>query len=124
MNQNPVATRETGETRRVQYGQPRASIDEASNEYLLELEMPGVTKEGLTVHVENNELVVVGERSPHDLPGEVIHREIRPQSYKRVFELDPAIDSSKISARLEHGVVRIALPKAAEGRPRRIEVTG
>lgn len=123
MSQNPVTTRESGETRRVQYGQPRASIDEVANEYLLELEMPGVTKEGLTVHVENNELVVVGERSPHDLPGEVIHREIQPQSYKRSFELDPAIDSTKISARLDQGVVRLSLPKAEEVKPRRIEVT-
>jgi len=122
MNQSLEKTN-SGEARRVRYVQPRTSIHETQTEFLLELEMPGVKKEDLSVHVENNELVVVGDRQAHQLPGEVIHREIRPFQYRRTFELDPGINASGIQARLEHGVVKLTLPKAEEVQPRKIEVT-
>ncbi len=124
MSQNPLTHIESNEARRVpQYVQPRASIVERPEELILELEMPGVAKGALSVHIENNELVVTGDRSAHPLPGEVIHREIRPVSYKRTFELDPAIDATRIQARLDQGVVRLTLPKSEQVQPRRIEVT-
>ncbi len=42
---------------------PSASVVEAEDGYTLEVEMPGVNKDGLEISVENNELTIVGRRS-------------------------------------------------------------
>ena len=101
---------------------PPASINESSDAYTLELEMPGVGKEGLDISIENNELSIVGRRSNKTIEGTLLHRESRPHNYRRVFEIDPSIDTRKINARITQGVVTLILPKAEEVKPRRIAV--
>ena len=84
--------------------------------------MPGVNKENLEMWVENNELTIVGRRTVHAVQGTLIHRESRSENFRRSFELDPSIDSSKISAKIEEGVVTMTLPKAEQVKPRKIAV--
>jgi len=55
--------------------------------------------------------------------GQQVYRESRGWDYRRVFELDPSIDASKVSARIEQGVLKLQLPKAESVKPRKIEVT-
>jgi HSP20 family protein len=102
---------------------PPASVSETSEGYLLELEMPGVSKDGLEISIENNELSIVGRRSNPGIDGTLVHRESRPQNYRRSFEIDPSIDSGKIGARINQGVVTLTLPKAEEVKPRKIAVS-
>jgi HSP20 family protein len=106
-----------------QFIAPSASVVEAADGYTLEVEMPGVNKEGLEISVENNELTIVGRRSLPALEGALIHRESRPENYRRTFELDPSIDANKISAKIDQGVVSLTLPKAEHVRPRKITVS-
>src|SRR5437660_10932094 len=61
--------------------------------------MSGVNKERLEISVENNELTIVGRRFLPAVEGTLIHRESRPENYRRMFELDPSIDANKISAK-------------------------
>jgi len=112
-----------GGTQRVTYATPVANILETADGYILEAEMPGVSKEGLDITVENGELVITGTRTDKDLPGDTLYRESRPVDYRRVFDLDPSIDASKITAKIENGVLTLTLPKAEEVKPRRIKVT-
>jgi HSP20 family protein len=56
------------------------------------------------------------------MDGTLIHRESRPENFRRTFELDPSIDTGKISAKIEHGVVTLTLPKAEQVKPRKITV--
>ena len=102
---------------------PVASVNETEDGYTLELEMPGVSKDGLEISVENNELSIVGRRSNSAVEGTLIHRESRPHNYRRSFEIDPSINSGKIAARISQGVVTLTLPKAEEVRPRKITVS-
>ena len=102
---------------------PVASVNETADGYTLELEMPGVSKDGLEISVENNELSIVGRRSTPAVEGTLIHRESRPHNYRRSFEIDPSIDSGKIAARISQGVVTLTLPKAEEVKPRKITVS-
>ena len=85
--------------------------------------MPGVTKEGLEISVENNELSIVGRRARRSMEGTLIHRESRPENYRRTFELDPSIDANKISAKIDQGVVTLTLPKEEHVKPRKIAVS-
>jgi HSP20 family protein len=102
---------------------PSASVIEAADGYTLQVEMPGVNKQGLEVAVENNELVIVGRRSLPAVEGTLIHHELRPENYQRTFELDPSIDAGKITATIEQGLVTLTLPKAEHVKPRKIAVS-
>jgi HSP20 family protein len=102
---------------------PMATVLENGEGYTLQVEMPGVNKEGLEMWVENNELTIIGRRSLPTVQGTLIHREMRRDNFRRTFELDPSIDSAKISAKIEHGVVTLTLPKAEQVKPRKITVS-
>jgi HSP20 family protein len=119
-------TRETRETDRAQAEQfitPSASVTEVGDGYRLEIEMPGVKKNGLEISFENNELTIVGRRSLPAVEGTLIHRESRPENFRRMFELDPSIDANKIGAKIEQGLVTLTLPKAEHVKPRKITVS-
>jgi HSP20 family protein len=105
-----------------QFIAPAATVLENTDGYTLEVEMPGVSKENLEMWVENNELTIVGRRSPASVEGTPLHRESRTENFRRSFELDPSIDAGKISARIEQGVVTLTLPKAEQVKPRKIAV--
>jgi len=90
---------------------------------MLEIEMPAVKKDGLEISIENNELTIIGRRSLPPVEGTLIHRESRPENFRRVFELDPSIDSDKISAKIDHGLVTLILPKAEHVKPRKIAIS-
>lgn len=102
---------------------PLASVSETPDGYTLELEMPGVNKEGLEISVENNELTIIGRRQTATPEGTLVHRESRPHNYRRSFEIDPSIDSAKIGARMSQGIITLTLPKAEEVKPRKIAVS-
>ena len=101
---------------------PPANIREEQEAYVLELEMPGVPKDGIEVTVENNELTIVGHRSDPQPQGEVVYRESRNGDFRRSFEIDTSIDTAKIVAKMEQGILRLTLPKAESLKPRKIAV--
>jgi len=104
------------------YISPEVNIYETENGYTLEAEMPGVTRDQLEVTLENNALTLVGRRTDDRPPGTVLYHESRPADFRRVFELDPAIDSQKIQAQMNQGLLVLELPKAEAVKPRRIAV--
>jgi HSP20 family protein len=104
------------------FATPLVDIESTQDGYVLYAEMPGVSKDGIDVTVENGDLLIVGHRRPLDVSGEPIYRESRPYDFRRVYELDPSIDTSRISARIENGLLIVNLPKAEKVKPRRIEV--
>src|ERR1700757_1739070 len=119
-------TRETRESNRGQTEQfitPPASVAEIADGYTLEIEMPGVKKDGLEISVENNELTIIGRGSLPTVEGTSIHRESRAENFRRVYEIDPSIDADKISAKIDQGLVTLTLPKAEHVKPRKITVS-
>ena len=119
-------TRENRDSERAlseQFVAPPASVIEAGDGYTLEVEMPGVNKDGLDISVENYELTILGRRSLPVVEGTLIHHESRPENFRRTFELDPSIDANKIGAKIEHGLATLTLPKAEHVKPRKITVS-
>ena len=106
----------------MEYTSPTVNLSESKDAYLLEAEMPGVNKNGLEVLLEGNELTIVGHRQPENINAELLYRESKPREFRRVFVLDPSIDTKKISAQIDQGVLRLNLPKAERVKPRKIEV--
>ena len=108
---------------REQFVAPSASVLENNDGYTLQVEMPGVNKDGLEISVENNQLMITGRRSMPNIDGTALHRESRTENFRRTFELDPSIDSGKINAKIDQGVVTLHLPKAEHVKPRKITVS-
>ena len=107
---------------RQEYVSPGVNIFDTKDGYVLEAEMPGVNKGGLEITLEGTELTIVGHRTQEQLPGEALFSEGRDVDYRRVFELDPAIDTAKVSAKMNQGVLTLTLPKSERVKPRKISV--
>jgi len=105
------------------YVTPTVDITEGKDEYRLEADMPGVTKTGIEVLLEDNELTLIGHRQPPLAQGEILHQESSRLDYRRTFVLEPVIDLTKISAQIDQGVLTVRLPKAQKMKPRKIDVT-
>jgi len=108
--------------RPAQYVTPLADVESSKAGYTIHAEMPGVDKSGLEVTIDNGELTIVGHRHSVESSDEPVYREIRPNDFRRVFELDPAIDTTRIAARIDQGVLTLTLPKAESVKPRKINV--
>lgn len=109
-------------TERRPYQVPAVNIHENADGYTLEADIPGVTREGLEIYLDQNELTLLGRRAVAR-PGTQHYRESKDADFRRVFELHPEIDTDKITARVENGVLTLQLAKREQVKPRRISVT-
>jgi len=103
---------------------PAVDIAEHDSEYLVNVELPGVTKEDVKITLESNILTVHGEKKQEkETKKENYHRVERSYgSFQRSFALPSTVKSEKIDAAFNNGVLSIRLPKAEEAKPKQIEV--
>jgi len=100
---------------------PMVDVFENADELLLVVDVPGVTIEGIDVHLDRGQLTILAGRR-EQAPGPVLAAEYRACDYLRAFSVPQGIDPSKIDAQLSGGVLRLRLPKSDSVKPRRIEV--
>jgi HSP20 family protein len=112
----------TGNERPNEFISPEVNIFETGEGYLLQAEMPGVNKDGLDITLDGDEITIVGHRHVQNMPGNPVFRESHNVDYRRVFELDPAIDTTKVTAKMEQGVLTLMLPKSEKVKPRKINI--
>jgi len=103
---------------------PAVDIAEHDEQYLVEVELPGVNKEDVKITLENNILTIRGEKKQEkETRKESYHRVERSYgSFQRSFTLPTTIKSDKIDAAYKDGILQITLPKAEEAKPKQIEV--
>ena len=100
---------------------PMCSISEEEGLVLLTLEMPGVTKDGVDIDIDGDTLTVKGSR-PESEPGTYLIRERRGGDFSATYTLDERVDREKIDAKMERGVLELALHLRDEVKPRKIKV--
>jgi HSP20 family protein len=115
-HQNDSAVLARQDPSSTQFVTPLADVESTKDGYTIHAEMPGVDKSGLEITVNNGELTILGHRHTEDPASQPVYREIRQN------ELDPAIDTDGIAARIEQGVLTLTLPKAQSVKPRKITV--
>ncbi len=103
---------------------PPVDIYEDQHGIQLKLEVPGVDEKDLNINVENNVLTVSGERKfENEQKEENFHRiERRYGSFTRSFTLPNTVDTGKITADYNSGVLSIRLVKREEAKPKQIKV--
>ena len=101
---------------------PVVDIFENDDEILLYADMPGVTKENITINVDNGKLEISAIRNVQT-KGVVSWREFGDVEFKRIFAVPQSIDVSKVNAELKEGVLKLQLPKSEAAKPRKIEIS-
>ena len=93
---------------------PALDVAETERDYTVRLDMPGVAKEDVKVSVEGRQVTVQAQTQRNDekKDGErIVYRERAVSSYARSFTLPLEVDQAEASAKLEHGVLTLTLPK-------------
>lgn len=103
---------------------PAVDVYEDEQNVTLKIEVPGVDEKDIDVRVENNVLTVHGERKLEKEEKEENFRRVERHygSFTRTFTLPSTVDSEKVSANYDKGILKIALPKRAEAKPKQIKV--
>jgi len=103
---------------------PAVDIYEDEHKIVLKLEVPGMKQEDLDIQLENNTLTVRGERKfEKEEKEQNFHRiERRYGSFFRAFTVPNTVNTDNVKADYEAGVLRIALEKRAEAKPKQIKV--
>jgi HSP20 family protein len=103
---------------------PACDIYETDKEVVLKLEVPGIEREDIKVSLENNTLMIHGERKfEEEVKKENFHRVERNYGeFQRSFALPAFIDPAKILAEFKDGLLTVVLPKRDEAKPQAIEV--
>ncbi len=103
---------------------PACDIYETDKEIVVKAELPGIKKEDVFVSIENNVLMIRGERKfEEEVKRESFHRVERTYGeFLRSFTLPTFIDANKILAEFKDGLLMVTLPKREEAKPKQIEV--
>ncbi len=103
---------------------PACDIFETEKELVLKFELPGVKKEHVKVTMENNVLMLRGERKfEEETDRENYHRVERHYGeFMRTFNVPMFVDATKINTDFKYGVLTVTLPKREEARAKQIDV--
>lgn len=123
-----VATRDTTQVERGEREPalvlvPPADVYEDAEGITLQLDMPGVAKDRLSLQTDKNALRIEGD-ALIEMPAGMaaLYADVRSTRYRRSFVLSDELETDKTEATLKDGVLTVRIPKRLEVRPRRIEV--
>jgi HSP20 family protein len=105
-------------------GWPAVDVSEDDDNYLVEVELPGLSEKDVEVKVENGVLTIASRKdeSREEKDEGYIRKERRHYSFSRSFSLPDNVDLEKITANFKNGLLDIAVPKAPAVKPKLIEV--
>jgi HSP20 family protein len=104
---------------------PRVDLLESDDAYVLEVDVPGLKRDDININFHDQTLTISGERSSEkkeEKKGEYVRVERQYGNFYRSFTLPRSVDSNKIEASYENGVLIVTVPKAEESKPRKIDV--
>lgn len=102
---------------------PAVDIIEDADGITLKADLPGVSRENLSIGVNGDTLTLeatvgLGEAATM----QPLYAEVRVGQFKRSFVLSRDLDAGKIDAKLQNGVLQLRIPKSEQAKPRRIPV--
>lgn len=104
---------------------PVCEITDEEKHYSISLDIPGVSRDDVSIEVKDNILSVTGERKSKagtEKSG-TLRRERRYGKFSRAFTLPQNVNAETIEARFENGVLEIVLPKEEKAQPRKIKIS-
>jgi len=103
---------------------PSVDLSEKEGKYLLKAELPGMTKDDISVTYEDGVVTITGkkETKKEEEGADYYVKESRYGSFTRSFRLPTGIDESKVDAQFKDGVLTVAMPKKEGEKSRKIDI--
>jgi HSP20 family protein len=101
---------------------PRFDIEETEEEWIVEAELPGVKRKDVNVEVRDGELLVSGEIKERERHGILRHRTRHMGEFEIRVALPGDVDTERVDASIENGILTVHIPKPERAKPRKIEV--
>ncbi len=103
---------------------PAVDVRETESEYLMEVDLPGLTDKDIEVKLDNSLLTISSkkEEKREEKKNGYLMRERREASFSRSFVLPDEVDREKIGAEFKNGVLHLSFPKVPAAKPKTIEV--
>jgi HSP20 family protein len=104
---------------------PAGEIFESEDHFALNFDLPGMKRDEIKIEVDGNRLSVSGERKREVNSGKKEQVQRLERSYgffRRIFTLPSTVNTEKIDARYENGVLELKLPKTEQSKSRRVEI--
>lgn len=107
---------------------PSVNIKEGNDQYTIEFAAPGMSKKDFKIDLHNNVMTVSSEKKEDDKEEKdnYMRREFRYSSFSRSFTLPESVNTDKIKAKHDNGILSIVIPKkeeAVEKGPKQIEIS-
>jgi HSP20 family protein len=101
---------------------PQFDIEETEDAWIVEADLPGVRRKDMNVEVRDGELLVSGEIKERERTGILRHRTRRTGEFEIRVALPGDVDTESVDASVDHGVLKVTIPKPERAKPRRIDV--
>lgn len=104
---------------------PAMDVSETDDAYIVEADVPGISKEDIAIEVVGNVVTIKGERKHEAGEEEKGYRRVERNygSFERSFKVPDGFNAEAIEAKFENGVLSVTLPKREETKPRAIKIT-
>jgi HSP20 family protein len=103
---------------------PRTDIIETDNEFIINVDLPGVKKPDVTVNYQDNQLSISGERKSEEVKEkkDYLRKERIYGNFHRVYTLPQSINPNKITANFKDGILTVTVPKTEESKPKQVKI--
>jgi len=104
---------------------PVVDVSETNDEVVVKAEMPGMSKDDIDISVEDNQLILSGEKKQEQEEKEADYYRVERSygSFRRIFTLPARVDVGKVQASYQNGVLTVRVPKAEAAKARKIEIS-
>ena len=105
---------------------PHVDIKETKTNYNVVAEFPGLTKDDIEISLEDNVLVIKGEKKSEEKKKDenFLHVERSYGSFYRSFRFPESVDSEKVKASFKNGLLKLEIPKKKGAKGKKIEIQG
>ncbi len=103
---------------------PAVNIKEGEDGFEVEMSAPGLDKKDFNVELNNNVLTISSEKKTENETKEgeqFTRREFSYQSFSRSFTLPETVESEKIKAKYDNGILKLNIPKKEEAKPKPVK---
>jgi HSP20 family protein len=103
---------------------PPVDVRETDSEYLMDVEIPGLTEKDVEVKLDNTLLTIssVKDEKKEEKKNGYVLRERKSSRFSRSFVLPEAVDREKIAAEFKNGILQLSFPKVPAAKPKTIEI--
>jgi len=103
---------------------PRTDMMETNDEYIVEVDLPGMNKKDITINVQDNLLSIEGERKEEvtEEHNGYLRNERSFGTFKRAFSLPVSVVEEKVKAAFKNGVLTVNIPKAEKGKRKKVTI--